>query len=888
METDQIRICDFTIYSGRNIYSHRPVMKMIVDIGKYGEIPTRDIPGFNDVLLRTFPGLRTNCCGLGYPGGFLEKLRDGTYLAHVLEHVILEMQAMLGYDVHFGKTRMTREPSRYYLVYEFGNEVCGLECGKAAVFIFNCFLAGEKIDIAEFLEYLGKVSLDAELGPSTSAIVAEAKKRALPITRIGNESLVRIGYGRHSRLIESTLTDATPCIAADISSNKQLTKFLLGEHRIPVPYGRVVYSEISAVMAARQIGTPVVVKPMDGNQGKGVFLNLQTDEEIRAAFREASRYSGGILVEQFVAGRDFRILVVGGRVSAAAERLPASITGDGEHTIAELVDIVNSDPNRGEQHEKPLTRIRLDGVARNLLHSRGMTPETVPAKGQTVPLRENGNLSTGGIAVDCTGMIHPDNAEIAVRAADAIGIDIAGIDIVASDITKSIRETGGAVVEVNTAPGIRMHLYPSEGTPRNVAKDIVDWLFPDEASTRFPIVSVTGTNGKTTVVRLIAYVLGRTGRTVGMTSTAGTYVGNRCVCPGDNSGPRSARALLSNKSIDAAVLETARGGIVREGLGYDLADVGVVTNIAGDHLGLDGIDTLDDLAFVKALVVEAVKKDGSAVLNARDRMTPEILKRVRCRPVLFAPDAAAEGFACAPGCARVYVRDGWIAVEDGPSPQRIVPVADIPVTGRGRIACNVENSLAAAAALHALGVPAETIAAGLKSFTENDGRFSFYELDGIYVMLDYGHNPAGFEQVLRVCRPVPSGRLTGVIGMPGDRSDGDIRTAGRLFAGTLDRVYIKEDEDTRGRRVGEVAALFYDAIIQSGFSKENATVIPNELDALRTAVAEARKGDLILMFYEKPEPLQNFLDSRGARKTEMPESAGRGRVALPACRASVF
>lgn len=865
METERIQIMDFIIYHGRNIYSHRPVMKMIVDIGKYGEIPTKDIPGFNDMLLNAFPGLRKNVCGLGYEGGFLDRLNEGTYLAHVLEHTILEMQYMVGYDVRYGKTRTIQANNVYYLVYEYENEVCGLECGKAAVFILNCFLHGEAINTDSFLSYLKKISIDAELGPSTSAIVDEAKKRGIPVTRIGHESLVQLGYGRHSRLVESTLTDATSCISADISTNKQLTKAILSEHNIPVPYGKVVYSEISAVMVANQIGMPVVIKPFDGNQGKGVHLNLNTEEEIKAAYQEASKYSSGIIVEKFVTGRDFRVLVVGDSVKAVAERQPASVIGDGVHSIRELVGLVNQDERRGESHEKPLTKIKLDDATKNVLQKYKMDFDSIPEKGQRVVLRENGNLSTGGIAIDCTDTIHPENAELAVRAANAVGIDIAGIDIVTEDISKSIEETGGAIVEVNAAPGIRMHLYPSEGKPRNVAKDIVDLLFPDEEACRFPIVSVTGTNGKTTTVRLIHHVLLQTGITVGMTSTSGTFIGKRRICKGDNSGPRSAKTLLSNKQIDAAVLETARGGIVREGLGYDLADVGVITNIAEDHLGLDGIDTLEDLAFVKSLVAEAVKKDGYAVLNARDSSTPYILNRVKSKKILFGIKESDVAPYLGQGCVGVFIEDGWIQIQDGAQRTGVLRVDEIPITFGGLIGCNVENCLAAVSALYGLHIPVGIIACGLRSFQENEGRFNLFQLRGFHVMLDYGHNPAGYRQVLGTCRKLEHRRLIGVIGMPGDRQDKSIREAGKLCAGAFDRIYIKEDQDLRGRKPGEVAALFQDAILAEGFPQQQVAVIEPELEALKAAVAGAESGDLIVVFYEHLDPLRDYLEASGAQ-----------------------
>ncbi len=856
-----MRILDITTYKGRNIYSHFPVIKIVLDIGKYANTPTNKINGFNERLIKAFPGLKTNRCGLGYEGGFLEKLQSGTYLAHVIEHMILEMQTMAGYDVSYGKTRMVDEPSKSNIIYEYLNEVCGLECGKAAVYIAGCFIKNANVNIDGILAYIKEVSAESELGPSTASIVSEAKKRGIPVSRFGFESMVHLGYGKYRRTIQATLTDKTSCIAVDISSNKHLTKTLLRDNSIPVPYGRLAFSEISTLLAAKEIGTPVAVKPHNGNQGKGVHLNLNKQRDIKAAFRDALRYSHSVIVEKYVTGKDYRVLVVGDKVCAVSERLPASIIGDGMHTINELIDIANQDTNRGENHEKPLTKIRLDTVAQRLLRRYQLSPRSVPKSGEIIKLRENGNLSTGGIAIDKTDIIHPENAQLAVRAAAVLGIDIAGIDFVTEDISVPIHDNGGVIVEVNTAPGIRMHLFPSEGTPRNVAKDIIDFIYPNDDVLDFPIVSVTGTNGKTTTTRLIAYGLSLHGRSVGMTTTSGTYINGKCIHKGDDTGPVSAKAVLSNKTVDAAVLETARGGIVRSGLGYELADVGIVTNIADDHLGVGDVKTLEDLAFVKALVVEAVKKDGYAVLNADDPMTPYILERVKRKVILFTKDYTKAKDAFGSGIIYVCPENGTIIIRELDAVIPIVNVKDIPITNKGTIICNIENSLAAVAALHALKVPAGMIAAALTGFVDNTGRFNLYELNDVSVLLDYGHNPSGYQAVIDSLPSYQAKRLVGVIGMPGDRLDETIIAVSEICAAAFDKIYIKEDKDLRGRKEGEVAGIMYSALIKKHFPKKEIIKTRHELDALQQAIGNAKSGDLIVVFYEKLEPLTAYINS---------------------------
>jgi len=869
-------IKDVRVYRGRNIYSHRPVIKMVVDIERL-DIPTKDIPNFNERLIKRLPNLSKHSCSYGYEGGFLKRLEEGTYLPHVTEHIILELQNILGYDVKFGRARNI-EGDLYYIIYEYGLEECGIRVGKLAVEMVNKFIQGEEFDLEERLERIRNIIAEIELGPSTMAIKNEALKGGIPVTRVGNGSILRLGYGKYQKMIEGTISQNTSCIAVDIASDKILTKQILRDHGFPVPEGDVAYNEEEAIAIAEEIGYPVAIKPCNGNQGKGVHLNITNKEEVSIAYRNAKAYSDLVIVEKHIKGKHYRVLVVGEKVVAVAEKIPAHVIGDGIHTIEELVEIENKNPLRGKGHEKPLTKLTIDTISKMTLKKQGFELEKIPKKGQKVFLRESANLSTGGIAIDKTDDIHPYNIEIAVRAAKAIGLDIAGIDITMEDIKKPLTKENGAIIEINASPGIRMHHYPSKGKPRNVAKAIVDMLFPKGSKATIPIISITGTNGKTTVTRMTAHILKTYGYTVGMTCTDGIYIDDTCVYKGDNTGPKSARTCLADKNIDAAVLETARGGIIREGLGYDLADVGVITNISEDHLGSDGIETLEDLAFVKALVVEAVKVDGYSVLNADDPMTPYLAQRAKGKIIYFSmyDNNLTVKKHIEKGGIAVYVKDGVIVIANG----QIIPVVkieEIPAALSGKVLYNVENALAAIAASYGVKVPVNIIAKGIKTFycdtTHNPGRFNLFNVGNFRVLVDYGHNIAGIKSVIEAAQKLDANRLIGVIGVPGDRINSSILKVGEICGQGFDFIYIKEDLDLRGRKPGEVAKLLEQGAIKGGIDRKKIKTILKETEALRAAMYNAETGDLIVVFYEKYQPIieviEEFIKNKDLKNIEI-------------------
>jgi cyanophycin synthetase len=854
-----VKILSIQSFPGKNIFSHKPVVKMLIDIYPWGRKTTKDIKGFNTAILEIFPGLSKHFCSLGCEGGFVERMRTGTYMGHVIEHLILELQSMLGYDVYFGQTRVINEPSVYRIAFEYMNERVGIECARVAVNIACNLARVKKVNLESMLQNLKAIAVQCELGPSAKAIYNEAQKRGIPVMRLGEESLMQLGYGKYSRLVEASLTDATSCISVDIVGNKHLTKQILSDNGIPVPPGDIAYTEESAVNIGKEIGYPLVVKPYNRNQGKGVTLNIINEEQLKIAYREALKFSSAVIIEKFIKGKDYRVLVVGNKISAVSERRPPSVKGDGIHTIKELVNIENENLLRGQSHEKPLTRIKLDSMVKQALAKAGLNENYIPGLNEVVKLRDNGNLSTGGTARDCTKEIHPFNSMISIKAAKILGLDIAGIDITAKDISLPISPNNGAVVEINAAPGLRMHIYPTEGESRDVAADIIEMMFPQGRPYSIPIISITGTNGKTTTTRLVSHVLKLMGIKVGMTCSSGTYIGNYCISKGDNTGPVSARFILSNKEVEAAVLETARGGIIKKGLGYDMADVGIIINISEDHLGSDNIKTIEDLAFVKSLVIEAIKPEGYAVLNADDKMTGYFLRRVKCRTVLFSKGKNNPLILehSERGERVVYVEEKLILIRDGIKIIPLINIEEIPVTLGGLLECNIENSLAAIASLYSLNVPIEIIRLGLKSFKSdhelNPGRFNIFHMGSFKIMLDYGHNPAGYSEVLKFIKKIKALRYVGVIGMPGDRLEKSYEEVGKMCSEVFSRIYIKEDEDLRGRKPGEVAGIFYRAAIENGMKEENVEIIRSELRALEKAVLNARPGDFIVMFCEKFE-----------------------------------
>src|SRR6059058_1787803 len=755
-----LKILESQVLRGPNYWSYEPAIRLLVDLGSLEHWPSNTLPKFTDVLVGLLPGLHDHGCSLHRPGGFIERLRDGTWMGHVAEHVALELQREAGGSTTRGKTRRAGTPGQYNVVYGYSEEQVGLAAGKLAVRLLNHLVqANPTFDFVAELESLVLLADRAAFGPSTQAILDEAARRDIPYIRLNDQSFVQLGQGKYQQRIRATMTSRTSALGVDIAGDKKLTTTLLAAAGLPVPRSDMVRSADEAATVAARIGYPVVTKPLDGNHGRGVSLDLRSEEDVRRGFERAIQQtrSGIAVVESFIQGNDYRVLVIDGHMVAVAQRVPAHVIGDGEHTVRELVDITNRDPRRGIGHEKVLTRIKLDSAAEELVRRQGFDLGAVPPKESFVKLADTGNMSTGGISIDRTWEADHDNVEIAEEAARVVGLDVAGIDFLTPDISQPVRETGGAIVEVNAAPGFRMHTHPTEGEAQYVAKPVVDLLFPPGTPARIPIVAVTGSNGKTTTVRMISHIMKGMGRKVGMTSTDGIYIDERQVKKADASGPKSAQMVLQNPRVDLAVFEVARGGILRDGLGYDRNDEAVVTKVTGDHLGLKDVHSIKQLAAVKRVVVEAVPRSGFAVLNADDELVAEMRKHCSGAVVLFSMQEKND-------LVERWVRRGGKAVclQKGPlgemmvirEGRRTMPIAwvhQLPATFEGRARMMVANALAAAAAAHAAGAHLHDIRGGLRSFNTSiyqaPGRLNLFDLNGVRVLIDYAHNAAGLETV---------------------------------------------------------------------------------------------------------------------------------------------
>jgi cyanophycin synthetase len=850
MTTHRVNVREVRALRQHNLYAYIPVLHIIIDIGAYEEQPSTAFPGFIDRLVRWLPGLKTHECSVGRPGGFIERLKRGTYLAHICEHVTLELQNVMGFNVTYGKSRGTGETGVYRIVLAYDEAIPAKAAFETALRLVLAAMHDEPFDIKAEIERLQEIADEHRLGPSTAAIVRAARRRWIPVIRLTpTSSLIQLGYGVYQKRIIASETSNTSAIAVELCQEKPLTNRMLSAVGVPVPEGRSVTSADEAWQAAQDIGLPVVIKPEAGNQGKGVSVNLKTEVEVREGCRIAQMFDDHVLVERHIEGDDYRLLIVNGEMCAAAKREPAQVTGDGQRTVEALVEEVNRDPRRRPGHSNPLTRIKLDGATDLVLSQQGMTRLSVPAAGQVVRLRHNSNLSTGGTATDVTDEVHPHNARLAELAAQILALDVAGIDMLCQDIRRPLAEQRGAIVEVNAAPGLRMHIHPTSGQSRNVGTPIVRMLYPDNRPTRIPIIAVTGTNGKTTVTRLIGHMYDTARWTVGMTSTDGTYIGKERIMEGDCSGPKSAQAILLHPRVEIAVLETARGGILREGLGYDSCTVGVVTNVSSDHLGQSGINTLEDLARVKQVVVEAVDSEGTAVLNADDPMVAEMAAATSSRVVYFSMDPSnpivrahlAEGNAC------VLVREGAIVFQEGQMSVDLIELDRVPFTAEGKIEFQVANALAATAAAWCSGLNPAMIARALTTFrsdtTMAPGRFNVVNINGVEVILDYGHNPAAVRALGQAIASLGPRRTVMVLGLPGDRRNEDILATFEETRPFVDEYILHDLIDRRERACNEVPEMMRSRLPADVFSE----ITVNQRDGIENAWKRVHAGDRLIV-----------------------------------------
>lgn len=849
-----MQIIEIKVLKGPNYWSVRrtKLIQMKLDLEEKEKMPTNSIPGFRARLEAILPSLIEHRCSVGSRGGFFQRVEEGTWMGHVIEHIALEIQTLAGMDTGFGRTRGTGKEGEYYVCFSYMEEDAGIYAAKAAVRIAHALIFDETYDIKEDIQLLREIREDTRLGPSTGCIVDEAAKRGIPYIRLNKHSLVQLGYGVHQKRIRATIASTTGNIAVDIACDKEETKNLLGAAEIPVPKGDVVRTEEGLEDAIGRIGYPCVIKPIDGNHGKGNTTNITDWEMALRAFAAAKEYGRSVIVEKYITGFDFRILVINYKFICAALRTPAAVTGDGKNTIQYLIDEVNKDPRRGYGHEKVLTQITIDQFTQKMLDEKGYTLETIPPKGELVLLKPTANLSTGGTSTDVTDEVHPANIIMCERIAKIIGLDICGIDIMATDLRTPVKENGGAILEVNAAPGFRMHIDPSEGLPRNVAEPVVDMLFPKGSAGNIPIIAITGTNGKTTTARLTAHIAKTAGYKVGYTTSDGVYIQNQLMMKGDCTGPLSSQFVLKDPTVDFAVLECARGGILKSGLAFQNCDVSIVTNVSADHIGLGGIDSMEQMAKVKKVVPETTFKHGYAILNADDDLVYNMHNGLECNVAFFSMDENNPRIKkhCKGGGYAAVFENGYISIMKGTWKIRVIKVTEVPVTYGGKALHNIMNCLPAVLSTYFWrNIEIEDIKLALQTFipspAQTPGRLNMFQFRHFQFLVDFAHNPAGLELLCDFVSKLDGEPKVGIISGTGDRRDEDIREMGKISGRNFDEIIIRCDKHLRGRTADEIVQLLIEGINETKTKDIPIEIIYNEKEAIMHAYNNAKPGSLI-------------------------------------------
>jgi cyanophycin synthetase len=849
-----MKIVELKVLKGPNYWSVRrtKLIQMKLDLEEKEKMPTNAIPGFRERLEEMIPSLIEHRCSVGTRGGFFERVDEGTWMGHVIEHIALEIQTLAGMDTGFGRTRGTGKDGEYYVCFSYMEEDAGLYAAKAAVNIAHALIFEEPYNLDDDIQRLREIREETRLGPSTGCIVDEAAKRGIPFIRLNKHSLVQLGYGVNQKRIRATIASTTGNIAVDIACDKEETKNLLDAAEIPVPKGDVVRTEEGLKLVIEKISYPIVIKPIDGNHGKGNTTNIINWEQALKAFAAAKVYGRSVIVEKYITGFDFRILVINYKFICAALRTPAAVTGDGKNTIQYLLDEVNKDPRRGYGHEKVLTQITVDQFTQKMLDDIGYTLETIPAKNELVLLKPTANLSTGGTSTDVTDEVHPANIIMCERIARIIGLDICGIDIMVNDLRSPVKENGGAILEVNAAPGFRMHIDPSIGLPRNVAEPVVDMLFPKGSAGTIPIIAITGTNGKTTTTRLTAHIAKTAGYKVGYTTSDGVYIQNQMMMKGDCTGPVSSTFVLKDPTVDFAVLECARGGILKSGLAFQNCDVAIVTNISADHIGLGGIDSMEQMAKVKAVVPETVFKHGYAILNAEDDLVYAMRDGLDCNVAYFSMDENNPRIKkhCKDGGYAAVFENGYISIMKGTWKIRVIKVSDVPVTYGGKALHNIMNCLPAVLSTYFWrNIEIEDIRLALQTFVpssaQTPGRLNMFQFKQFKFLVDFAHNPAGLELLCDFVSKLDGEPKVGIISGTGDRRDEDIKELGRISGRSFDEIIIRQDKNLRGRTAEEIVNLLVDGINETKTKDIPIEIIYNEKEAIMHAYNTAKPGSLI-------------------------------------------